>query len=185
MGGTFEPKDDNTSGYRGWGTTSAGRKASTNLSSGVGGLAMSEAGSAPGYHHATTPSDGTIGYSDGRPTSGETETIGVLGSAPVAATNRTTDIHRGPSNASSAYSAANRSEVSDESHMSTTHNGAPFYEDNPYYHDAQPQYTAYAGDGPYSSNQPVIRDVQARRNTRIESPAVFPRHGNAGIAQNF
>jgi hypothetical protein len=58
-GAAYEPKED-TSGYRGWGTTSAGRKASTNLSSGAGpGLAMSEAGSAPGYHHAATPSDGT------------------------------------------------------------------------------------------------------------------------------
>ncbi|KAB8243088.1 hypothetical protein F9C07_5130 [Aspergillus flavus] len=183
-GGAFEPKDD-TSGYRGWGTTSAGRKASTNLSSGAGvGLAMSEAGSAPGYHHVTTPSDGTIQYSEG-PAAGETEPIGVLGAAPIATTNnRTTDIHRGPSNASSAYSAANRSEASDESHMSATHPTGPFYDDNPYYNEMQPQYGAY-GDGPYGGSPPVIRDVQARRNTRIENPAVFPRQGNAGIAQNF
>lgn len=186
MGGSaFEPKDD-TSGYRGWGTTSAGRKASTNLSSSAGvGLAMSEAGSAPGYHHATTPSDGTIQYSEGQGTLGETEPIGVLGAAPAAATNtRNVDIHRGPSNASSAYSAANRSEASDESHMSATHPAGGFYDDNPYYSDIQPQYGAY-GDGPYGGAPPVIRDVQARRNTRIENPAVFPRQGNAGIAQNF
>lgn len=185
MGGSaYEAKDD-TSGYRGWGTTSAGRKASTNLSSSAGvGLAMSEAGSAPGYHHAATPSDGTIQYSDEQ-AAGETEPIGVLGAAPVAAANsRNADIHRGPSNASSAYSAANRSEASEESHMSAAHHNGAFYDDNPYYNDMQPQYGAY-GDGPYSNNQPVIRDVQARRNTRIESPAVFPRQGNAGIAQNF
>ncbi|PYH41807.1 uncharacterized protein BP01DRAFT_376718 [Aspergillus saccharolyticus JOP 1030-1] len=186
MGGSaFEPKDD-TSGYRGWGTTSAGRKASTNLSSSAGvGLAMSEAGSAPGYHHTATPSDGTIQYSEGQGTLGETEPIGVLGAAPAAAANnRNVDIHRGPSNASSAYSAANRSEASDESHMSATHPTGGFYDDNPYYSEIQPQYGAY-GDGPYGGAPPVIRDVQARRNTRIENPAVFPRQGNAGIAQNF
>lgn len=187
-GGAYEPSNDNVSGYRGWGTTSAGRKASTNLSSGAGvGLAMSEASSAPGYHHATSPSDGTIQYSDGQgqPASGEDESIGVLGAAPVAANNRVSDIRRGPSNASSAYSAANRSEASDESHMSASHPTAPFYEDNPYYNEVHAPYGAY-GDGPYGSPpQPVIRDVQARRNTRIENPAVFPRQGNAGIAQNF
>lgn len=181
----YAPKDDNTSGYRGWGTTSAGRKASTNLSSGAGvGMAMSEAGSGAGYHHAASPSDGTIQYSDGRPTSGETDPVGILGAAPVAAHSRNTDIHRGPSNASSAYSNANRSDASDDSHMSASHPTAPLYEDNPYYSDMQPQYGAYA-DGPYGGSQPVIRDVQARRNTRIENPAVFPRQGNAGIAQNF
>lgn len=189
VGGAFDrqqqPSDD-VSGYRGWGTTSAGRKASTNLSSGAGvGLAMSEASSAPGYRHATTPSEGTIQYSDGRPTSGEAEPIGVLGAAPVAANNRASDIRRGPSNASSAYSAANHSETSEESHMSATHPTAPFYEDNPYYNETQAPYAGY-GEGPYGGNgQPVIRDVQARRNTRIENPAVFPRQGNAGIAQNF
>lgn len=198
-----QPSDD-VSGYRGWGTTSAGRKASTNLSSGAGvGLAMSEVSSnTPGYHHpqqhhthhAATPSEGTIQYSDGTgagptPAGGEDETIGVLGAAPVAANNRASDIRRGPSNASSAYSAANHSEASDESHMSATHPTAPFYEDNPYYNDS---HTAYGGgggaygEGPYNPpGQPVIRDVQARRNTRIENPAVFPRQGNAGIAQNF
>lgn len=194
------PSDD-TSGYRGWCTTSAGRKASTNLSSGAGGmgLAMSEASSAPGYHHQATPSEGTIQFSEGspgRPTSGaamagEDETIGVLGAAPAAANNRTSDIRRGPSNASSAYSAANHSETSDESNISATHPASPFYDDNPYdphqshHGPQQAPYGAY-GEGPYAApSQPVIRDVQARRNTRIENPAVFPRQGNAGIAQNF
>ncbi|KAJ5144106.1 uncharacterized protein N7515_002893 [Penicillium bovifimosum] len=174
------PKDD-SSGYRGWGTTSAGRKASTNLSSGFGGLAMSE-GSGPGYHHAATPSDGTVQYSDGaRPDSGEVvEPIGVLGAAPVAANNRNGDIHRGPSNASSAYSAANRSEASEESHMSAHHPSGGYYSENPYYGDMA-THGAYGGD----EYQPVIRDVQARRNTRIENPGVYPRQGNAGIAQNF
>lgn len=181
----YEAKDD-VSGYRGWGTTSAGRKASTNLSSGAGvGLTMSEAGSTPGYQHAATPSDGTIQFSEGQLTAAETEPVGILGAAPVSANNhRTSDIHRGPSNASSAYSAANRSDISEESHMSATHPTGGYYDENPYYTDMHQQYTAY-GDGPYVPNQPVIRDVQARRNTRIENPAVFPRSGNAGIAQNF
>lgn len=181
VGGVVIPKDNESSGYRGWGTTSAGRKASTNLSSGVGGLAMSE-GSGPGYHHGPTPSDGTVQYSDGtRPDSGEiVEPIGVLGAVPVAANNRNGDIHRGPSNASSAYSAANRSDASEESHMSAVHPSAGYYGENPYYGDIN-THGAYGGE----DYQPVIRDVQARRNTRIENPGVYPRQGNAGIAQNF
>ncbi|OJJ44826.1 hypothetical protein ASPZODRAFT_144771 [Penicilliopsis zonata CBS 506.65] len=182
----YEPKEDQ-SGYRGWGTTSAGRKASTNLSSTPGvGMAMSDNGSAPGYHHAASPSDGTIQYSEGqgRPISGESESIGVLGAAPVSANNRNPDIRRGPSNASSAYSAGNHSEASDDSRISGGHPGANIYDENPYYGDVQQPYGSY-GEGPYGSGQPVIRDVQARRNTRIENPAVFPKQGNAGIAQNF
>jgi hypothetical protein len=180
-GGSVAPKDDTSSGYRGWGTTSAGRKASTNLSSGMGGLAMSEgSGAGGGYHHNATPSEGTVQYSDGRPDSGEVEPIGVLGAAPVAANNRNGDIHRGPSNASSAYSAANHSEASEESHMSAAHPSGGYYNDNPYYGEM-------TGHGAYGIDdyQPVIRDVQARRNTRIENPGVYPRQGNAGIAQNF
>lgn len=178
MVGSVAPKDDTSSGYRGWGTTSTGRKASTNLSSGMG-MAMSDGSGT--YHHAATPSDGTVQYSDGhRPDSGDVEPIGVLGAGPVAANNRNGDIHRGPSNASSAYSAGNRSEASEESHMSATHPSGGYYGENPYYGDMG-SHGAY-GDEAY---QPVIRDVQARRNTRIENPGVYPRQGNAGIAQNF
>ncbi|RPB28531.1 hypothetical protein L211DRAFT_833506 [Terfezia boudieri ATCC MYA-4762] len=38
-----------------------------------------------------------------------------------------------------------------------------------------------------SNPPPVIRDVQARRNTRIETPtsAHFPQQGSSGIAQNL
>lgn len=165
IAGIVAAKDDTSSGYRGWGTTSAGRKPSTNPSS---------------YQHAASPSEGTVQYSDGtRPGSGEVvEPVGVLGA--MSGGKRSTDIHRGLSNASSAYSAANHSEVSEESHMSAAHPSAGYYGDNPYYSDAQ--YGAY-GDDTYQ--QPVIRDVQARRNTRIENPGVPPPQGNAGIAQNF
>lgn len=160
---------DDTLGYRGWGTTTNGRKASTNLSSGMG------------YHHAASPSEGTVQYSDGtRPGSGEViEPAGVLGAMAAAGTNSNGDIKRGPSNASSAYSAAGHSDVSEESHMSAAHPSGGYYGDNPYYADTQ--YGAY-GDDTY---QPVIRDVQARRNTHIENPGVYPHQGNAGIAQNF
>ncbi|KAL2863048.1 uncharacterized protein BJX67DRAFT_364674 [Aspergillus lucknowensis] len=185
MGGAAT--DDN-SGYRGWGTTSAGRKASTNMSSSAGaGLAISDTGSQPGYHHATTPSDGTAQFSDGHGALGETEPYGILGAAPVAAAatsnQRDAGVHRGPSNASSAYSAGNHSDISEESHMSTNHPGGQYYDENPYYADVQQQYGGYSD--PYAGGQPVIRDVQARRNTQIQNPSVFPRQGNAGIAQNF
>ena len=61
---------------------------------------------------------------------------------------------------------------------------APYYhEEGPYnYIDAQAQQGPY-GDGTYHpSGQPVIRNVQARRNTRIERVPTLP---NVGIAQNF
>lgn len=177
-------ESESNSGYRGWGTTSNPRKPSTNLSSGVG-LAVSESGSAQGYHHhAASPSDGTVQYSDGqgRPESGDADAIAALGTGPAASNNRNTDIHRGPSNASSTYSVGNHSDGSDDAHMASSPPGAHYYDEgNPYYSDIH-------GQGPYDGYggaPPVIRDVQARRNTRIESPAVFPQQGNAGIAQNF
>ncbi|KAL1848997.1 hypothetical protein Plec18170_007656 [Paecilomyces lecythidis] len=173
--------EDDNSGYRGWGTTSNARKASTNLSSGAGiGLAMSEGDSGAGYHQAT-PSDGTIQYSDDRPHSDDS--VAALGAVP-ASNNRNPDIHRGPSNASSAYSAAQRSEGSEDSRIAGVTPAANYYDDNPYYNEVNAQQGPY-GDNPYGGNPPVIRDVQARRNTRIENPSVFPKQGNAGIAQNF
>lgn len=184
MATNLEPKDDN-SGYRGWGTTSNTRKPSTNLSSGPGvGISVSSDGSAPGYHHAASPSEGTIQYSDGQgiPTSADSESVGVLGAIPAGSNNRNTGVHRGLSNASSAYSTANRSEGSEDSPVAGVPPAA-YYDESPYYSDVQ-QHGPY-GDVSYGGVQPVIRDVQARRNTRIESPSVFPKQGNAGIAQNF
>ena len=173
------------SGYRGWGTTSNPRKPSTNLSSGAGiGLALSDNGSAAAYHHPGSPSEGTVQYSDGtgRPDSGDSETIAALGTGPAAAVHRQTDIHRGPSNASSAYT--NPSEASEDVQMASSAPGGPFYDDaTPYYGDMNPQQGPY--DAQYGGTHPVIRDVQARRNTRIENPSVFPQQGNSGIAQNF
>lgn len=188
-------------GYRGWGTTSTARKASTTLSSGQGpiGMAFSDGGSNPGDHnHNVSPTTNTahnsdvnsgdplVGSPNGRPLSGDSETIGALGAAPATLGNRQDrDIHRGPSNASSAYSGGRRSDTSGDNPIPGAASGQQYYKDGMYYDENMPQHGPY-GDGSYGgSAQPVIRDVQARRNTRIENPSVFPQQGNAGIAQNF
>lgn len=160
---------DGSSGYRGWGTTSHPRKPSTNLSSGPGGsIPLSDTGSNSGYHR-NTPSEGTAGYADGygegpgRPDSGEVGVIGAVGAHDPG-------IQRGPSNASSGYSQGDQSDLTDDGHQ--------------YYYGQDPYVDPY-GDGGYDGHPPVIRDVQARRNTRIESPGVCPPPANSGIAQNF
>ena len=180
-------------GYRGWGTTSTNRKASTTLSSGNGiGIARSGSGSDTGGYQNGSPTAGTTHNSDvqsndplvnDRPMSGDSETIGDLGAAPAAGGNRD-PLHRGPSNASSAYSGAHRSDTSGEGMIPGGAPGQQYYNEGMFYDESMPQHGPY-GDGSYSGGQPVIRDVQARRNTRIENPSVFPQQGNAGIAQNF
>ncbi|KAF4336352.1 serine-rich [Fusarium beomiforme] len=167
--GGYEMREDGSSGYRGWGNTtlgSTGRKASTTLSGGVTGA----------YSDITSPTRGNM--SDGRSGeplmdgshSPEGEILGAMG--PSAANNRGADVHRGPSNASSSYSAAGRSDASDPM-------GVPYGAGNGYYD----QYS----QNPYSDNGPqqaVIRDNPARRNTRIENTAHYPQQ-SAGISQNF
>lgn len=180
-------EDSSAAGYRGWGTTTAvssGRKASTTLSGGqsAGGIGMA-------YSEGTSPIAG--GASDtrsdnplmgDRPISDDAEALGAMG--PATSTNRNGDINRGPSNASSSYSAANRSDGSGE---------VPGGYGGGYYNNQYDAGNPYNGDAAYGSSppgraemsaQPVIRDVQARRNTRIENPAHFPQQ-SAGIAQNF
>lgn len=183
--GPYEMREDGSSGYRGWGTTavgSSGRKASTTVSGGqsAGGIGMA-------YSEGTSPTHGPVSDTrsdnplvDGRPLSPEAEALGAMG--PAASGNRSGDINRGPSNASSSYSAANRSDGSGENVPA----GAPFYNNqydtgNPY----GPETTYGSPPGRAEmSGQPVIRDVQARRNTRIENPSHFPQQ-SAGISQNF
>ncbi|OCK81743.1 hypothetical protein K432DRAFT_350443 [Lepidopterella palustris CBS 459.81] len=177
---------EDQSGYRGWGNTTnpSNRKASTTLSGGLAGL--SDSGSNPGgYNSPGSPTQVSEGHSadplmaGGRRETMDSETIGALGAAPVAGQNRS-DIHRGPSNASSSYSAGNRSDNSGDIPLPMS-NPQDYYNEAGYY-----QPGPYAGDGAYGvGQQPVIRDVQARRNTRIENPSVFPQQGNSGIAQNF
>lgn len=184
--GPFEMREDGA-GYRGWGTTatgSTGRKASTTLSG--GGLSAGGIGLA--YSEGTSPSQGPVsdtrsgdplvGGTNGRPQSGGSEILGAMG--PAAAANRTGDINRGPSNASSSYSAANRS---DESGEAGPYSATNYYSTDQYGGAAGNPYGEQGGRGEVSG-QPVIRDLNARRNTRIENPSHFPQQ-SAGISQNF
>lgn len=194
VGGLAMAEDD--SGYRGWGntTTSSNRKASTTLTS---GMAYSDSASNPGgYNHpnAGSPTHGT--YSDAHSNdplvNGRRETLDADAMGPAAAiaagasntAYNETGVHRGTSNASSSYSAANQSDNSGEySGMHPGNNPQEYYNEQGYYQTGPyGNADAYAG-GAYQ--QPIIRDVSARRNTRIENPSVFPQQGNSGIAQNF
>lgn len=197
----YDMREDEGSGYRGWGTgttTLGSRKLSTTLSGGTGpvGLALSDgggqstghamSGSAGSPTHPPTsdvPSGDPLLTDSTHPLTPDGETIGELGGAPVAGTRR--DIHRGPSNASSSYSAANRSDASGEGSLpGAGHPGNYYNGDGAYYDDGHYNHHGQLVDGSYGS-QPIIRDVQARRNTRIENPSIVPPQGNAGIAQNF
>lgn len=183
-GAAFEMREDNSSGYRGWGSTafggSTGRKASTTMS-----------GGAAAYSDPASPTRGTVDARSAEPLmnegppSPEGEILGAMG--PSAANNRA-DVRRGPSNASSSYSAAGRSDGSGDGPIGVAYGGS-----NPA--GANQYYDQYGGGNPYSDNpydgqptgaggSPVIRDVTARRNTRIESPSHYPQQ-TAGISQNF
>jgi hypothetical protein len=187
-GGPFEMREEGSSGYRGWGTTavpSSGRGASTTLSGGnsAGGIGMA-------YSEGASPTHGPVSDTlsdnplvDGRPLSTEAEALGAMGPAVLA--NRSENINRGPSNASSSYSAANRSDGSGEVAAGGLGGSTQYYNNqydtgNPY---GETQYGSPPGRAEMSG-QPVIRDVQARRNTRIENPSHFPQQ-SAGISQNF
>lgn len=182
-------KEDGSTGYRGWGSTtmagSTGRKASTTMSG--GGM------TGPAYSDATSPTRGNISDTrSGEPLvdgshgsySPEGEILGAMG--PSAAGNRG-DVHRGPSNASSSYSAAARSDGSgDGGGIGIALSGSnPYYDQygspNPYGDQGAGGNQQRAGELP---GQPIIRDNPARRNTRIENPAHYPQQ-SAGISQNF
>jgi hypothetical protein len=176
--GQYAVKEDG-SGYRGWGTTVAGspHKGSTTLSGG-----MSDTTSPTQVSEAPM----TSAFSS------EGEILAAM--APAAATTKRGggDVHRGPSNASSSYSAA-RSDVSDGIGVAYG-SGAPYYEA---YNVGNPYEGQQSGSnspprpsdlGPQQQQQqpapPVIRDNPARRNPRIENPAHYPQQ-TAGISQNF
>jgi len=181
--GAYEMREDGSSGYRGWGTTavaSSGRKGSTTLSGGnsAGGIGVAHSGETSPTHGPSDAGSNNALMGD-RPLSGEPGEAEALGQMGPAASGNRSDINRGPSNASSSYSAANRSDGSGE--------GGPYYNNNQY-DSGNP----YGTEQPYGSppgraemsGQPIIRDVQARRNTRIENPSHFPQQ-SSGIAQNF
>ncbi|OAQ96255.1 hypothetical protein LLEC1_06677, partial [Akanthomyces lecanii] len=152
----YEMREDASTGYRGWGSTTAGgsvgRKASTTLSN-AGAFSDATTARGPGYeaHEANSPQEGEI--------------LGAMG--PSAANNRA-DVRRGPSNASSSYSATGRSEGSD---------GGMYGAGPTAYYDQYSQ-------GAYGDGGAVIRDNPARRNTQIENTSHYPQQ-SAGIAQNF
>jgi hypothetical protein len=173
----YEMRDDGgSSGYRGWGTTmagSTGRKASTTMSGGGGIQGAYSDTTSPTQGHASLARSGEP-LMEEEPHSPEGEILGAMG--PSAANNRGAGVARGPSNASSSYSAANRSEGSDGG-MAGPGGDYNQYTQNPY------QENPYGGVQEVPG-QPVIRDNPARRNTRIENPAHYPQQ-SAGISQNF
>jgi hypothetical protein len=183
--GPYEMKEDASSGYRGWGSTTAGgstgRKASTTMSGGVAGGAYSDATSPTRGNISDTRSGEPLIESSGS-YSPEGEILGAMG--PSAAGNRGADVHRGPSNASSSYSAAARSDGSGDNPIGVAYGGGNTYYDQ--YGSSSPYGDQYNGQQqrPELPGQPVIRDNPARRNTRIENPSHYPQQ-SAGISQNF
>lgn len=178
-GGGYEMKEDSSSGYRGWGSTtlggSTGRKASTTMS---GGMVSDTPYSDQPYSDGNSPTRATHPgeplMSNGGHHSPEGEILGAMG--PSTANNRGGNVRRGPSNASSSYSAGAPSDGSGE--IGQAYGGDQYYA----------QYDPYTENGAYNSppgGQPVIRDNPARRNTRIENPSHFPQNQSAGISQNF
>lgn len=192
--------EEEDSGYRGWGNTSSNRKASTTLGSnslaGAGMVAGAQSDGGQSYG-GPSPGDSEGPLAAGYPDAATTGAVGAaaLGAGAGAAAggmghhNRNSEVsamsgvRRGPSNASSAYSGVGgaHSDASED---------IPEMPSRPYYQEEVPYniYNDVQTNGPYDGmgaqeGQPVIRDVQARRNTRIERAPTFPQQG--GIAQNF
>ncbi|RKF77003.1 putative transmembrane alpha-helix domain-containing protein [Golovinomyces cichoracearum] len=173
---------EESAGYRGWGTTApdAGRKTSTTLSgndypaAGGIGLAFSE-GESPTYGTISdTKSDNAL-ITERNISAIEQDHLSNL--VPAVARNKVGDINREASNASSSYSAANRSDESGEVIGYYNQSNIPKDYGSEIPHDPTVGLAEMAA-------HPVIRDVQARRNTRIESPSHFPQQ-SSGISQNF
>lgn len=188
-----EMTEDN-SGYRGWGATTSARNPSTGIGGSRGPGGMSESSSNPGGYYPSPnaysdaySNDPMLGHPEG------TDGVGALGGAAAGAAvaggvarNRSQHnnhgVRRGPSNASSAYSNNAPSEASSDAPSMPR----PYYDQEAPYND----YGQQGGQGPYGdggyggNGEPVVRDVQARRNTRIERAPTFPS-GQGGISQNF
>ncbi|KAJ6264314.1 hypothetical protein Dda_0459 [Drechslerella dactyloides] len=126
-----------------------------------------------------------------RPSTADSSTIGA---AAITGPSELDDgLHRGDSVASSRYTNATRRSDGSEHHVITTGNGYmtnyQSVDGNDYYNDVA---NPYAPEHDYGNPAapPMIQQVGARRNTRIENPAdshyaQMPRQGNSGIAQNF
>ncbi|KAF3936404.1 hypothetical protein ABW19_dt0202465 [Dactylella cylindrospora] len=234
------------SGYRGWGSTAGGRKASAPLSTGatnttgvpygstgfadaganggqpyvppnqaelygspvvVGGAAA--AGGAAALGVARSNSDGKqnadrhsnsplLSSPTQRPSTADSSTIG------AAAMNGPSELddglHRGDSVASSRYTNATHQSDGSDVNTPVGPNSNRNYQaggGNDYYNDVANPYANgdydYQEQGPepvYQQPPPMIQQVGARRNTRIENPPEnhypqMPRQGTSGIAQNF
>lgn len=183
-----EMTEDHSSGYRGWGAaTASNRKASTTLSGGHTHGQLSDAGSNPYGQHSPGETQSGDPLVNQRNTMGSDE-LGALGAAPAAGTAAAAGgMRRGPSNASSRYSNGARSEGSDEPVPQLPPVGSYDYNSNGNYGGSYGQPGPY-GDGSYGGGQengmPIVRDVSARRNTRIQQGGTYS-NGNSGIAQNF
>ncbi|MBE7158518.1 MAG: hypothetical protein INR62_08825, partial [Rhodospirillales bacterium] len=184
-GGTTQMTEDHSSGYRGWGAAAgamSNRKQSTTLSAGntvdmAGSGNGSDYGQSYGYQNAppgAAMSDGHSGeplVHNQRSTMGSDD-IAELGTAPAAGAGAAAGgIRRGPSNASSAYSAGARSDDGDIPPMPPPGQAYDYNPNGGGYAGGYGQHGPY-GDGSYggggNGDMPVVRDVSARRNTRIQ-----------------
>lgn len=213
--GPYEMQEGSV-GYRGWGSTrKTSNMGSTAVPSSVGtaqplspvGMVFPEGAYDNGNGYAgvaTSPTTATFPIGNA-PSEGGMSNAPLINSSPgarpatadsaiVAAMTATqgpigpdNGIHRGISNASSNYSTATHSDQSDIGIPAGRYE-APYYGVDGGYDDVH-NYSGRYDDGhnyqPYPP--PVIREVQARRNTQIETPTNthFPQQGNSGIAQNF
>ncbi|KAI0999775.1 hypothetical protein K3495_g8423 [Podosphaera aphanis] len=169
---TFEKRDDDT-GYRGWGNTAntSVRKPSTTLSAshsipGGVGLAFSDSESPTHGTMSDTRSDNAL-IVDRSKFGNNSESPNGMTPA-TSPTNINGTINRGISNASTSSSSGD---------VTSGYLNKQNIIANPF--------------GPETTNgraemaaHPIIRDVQARRNTRIESPSHYPQQ-SSGISQNF
>ena len=177
---------EDASGYRGWGATAlANRKASTTVSGGHTQGQYSDGGSNPGGLSTAGTAVGSDDYGGNNLNHRGTmnsDDLGALGAAPLAGANRH-DMKRGPSNASSSYSAGHNSDHSDPSGGFGQAISSDNYQPNSNYSFSQ---AGPYGDGSYGGGDgmPVVRDVSARRNTQIEQGGRY-QQANAGISQNF
>jgi LPXTG-motif cell wall-anchored protein len=181
-----EMSEDHSSGYRGWGAATAShRKGSTTMSGGHTQGQLSETGSNP--FTGSSPSGTNPDAPMMRDTMSSDE-LGALGAAPVAGTAAAAgNMRRGPSNASSRYSNGAHSDGSGPEEPGTQGGAGQPY-DYGYGQSGPYGQTGPYGDGSYGgagSDMPIVRDVSARRNTRIQQASGPYQQGNSGIAQNF
>ena len=191
------------SGYRGWGAAAAsGRKMSTTLSGGHT-QQLSDSGGSYGYDNPGSPGGG---YSDGHssdPMMNQRDTFGsdggdakyaalgaagFGGGAAAGGLAAGKGLQRGPSNASSRYSAGGGSDTSEPPVLELPAQNQRYeLPAGNAYSSGYGQHGPY-GDGTYGgaagAGMPVVQNLNARRDTRINPGGAY-QQGNSGIAQNF